>query len=136
MVDEFPDVFLEDLLGLPPNREIEFYIDLVPMAQSVSTMPYRMAHTELIKLWRQLYELLEKDFIRSSTSPWGALVLFTKKAYGSLRLRVDYRKLNQMTIKNKHPFPQIDDMFNLLGGSCYFSKIDLKSGYHQLKIKE
>ena len=136
VVEEFPDVFPDELPGLPPDREIEFCIDLVPGAQPVSITPYRMAPAELVELRKQLDELLEKGYIRSSTSPWGAPVLFAKKADGSLRLCVDYRKLNQLTIKNKYPLPRIDDLFDQLGGSCYFSKIDLRFGYHQLKIRE
>ena len=95
-----------------------------------------MAPTELTTLQRQFDELLEKGFISSSTSLWGAPVLFAKKANGSLRLRMDYQKLNQMTVKNRYPLSRIEDLFDQLGSSCYFSKIDLKFGYHQLKIKE
>ena len=110
MVDEFSDVFPEELLGLPPEREIEFCIDMAPRAQPVSIPPYRMAQAELTELRKQLDELLEKGFIWSNTSPCGAIVLFAKKVDGSLRLCVDYRKLNQMTIKNKYPLPRIDDL--------------------------
>ena len=95
-----------------------------------------MAPTELIELRKQLDELLEKGFIWGSTSPWATLVLFAKKADGSHRLCVDYRKLNQMTIKNKYPLPRIDDLFDQLGGSRYISKIDLRLGYHQLRIRK
>ncbi|XP_062075627.1 uncharacterized protein LOC133779722 [Humulus lupulus] len=136
VVSGFPDVFPEDLQGLPPDREIEFCIDLIPGAQPVSTTPYRMAPAELAELKKQLGELMDKGYIRNSTSPWGAQVLFAKKADGSLRLCVDYRKLNQMTIKNKYPLPRIDELFDQLEGSKCFSKIDLRSGYHQLRIKE
>ncbi|KAL5838964.1 hypothetical protein ACOSQ4_011572 [Xanthoceras sorbifolium] len=135
VVDEYPDVFPEELPGLPPSREIEFCINLVPGAQPISTTPYRMAPAELVELRKQLGELLEKGFIRESTSPWGAPVLFAKKADGSLRLCVDYRKLNQVTVKNKYPLPRIDELFDQLGGSKFFSKIDLRSGYHQLKVR-
>ncbi|XP_006854885.2 uncharacterized protein LOC18444659, partial [Amborella trichopoda] len=136
VVSGFPDVFPEDLPGLPPDREIEFCIDLIPGAQPVSIAPYRMAPAELAELKKQLGELMDKGYIRHSTSPWGAPVLFAKKADGTLRLCVDYRKLNQMTIKNKYPLPRIDELFDQLGGSKFFSKIDLRSGYHQLRIRE
>ena len=136
VVDEFSDVFPDELPGLPPDREIEFVIDLTQGAAPVSIAPYRMAPAEKVELRKQLDELLEKGFIRPSTSPWGAPVLFVKKHDGSLRLCVDYRQLNRLTIKNKYPLPRIDELFDQLGGSCYFSKIDLRSGYHQLKIRE
>ena len=136
VVDQFPNVFPDKLLSLPPDREIEFSIDLVPGSQPVSITPNRMAPAELIELQRQLDELLEKGFIRSSTSPWGAPVLFAKKADGSLRLYVDYQMLNQMTVKNRYLLPRIDDLFDTLGDSRYFFKIDLRSEYHKLKIKE
>ncbi|XP_062100529.1 uncharacterized protein LOC133806444 [Humulus lupulus] len=130
VVSGFPDVFPEDLQGLPPDREIEFCIDLIPGTQPVSTTPYRMAPAELAELKKPLGELMDKGYIRNSTSPWGAPVLFAKKADGSLRLCVDYRKLNQMTIKNKYHLPRIDELFDQLGGSKCFSKIDLRLGYH------
>ncbi|XP_030479438.1 uncharacterized protein LOC115696688 [Cannabis sativa] len=136
VVSGFSDVFPEDLPWLPPNREIEFCIDLIPGSQSVSIVPYRMAPVELAELKKQLGELMDKGYIRHSTSPWGAPVLFAKKANGTLRLCVDYRKLNQMTMKNKYPLRRIDDSFDQLGGSKFFSKIDLMSGYHQLRIRE
>ena len=136
MVSEFPDIFHEDLLGLPPDREIEFCIDLIHGAQPVSIPAYRMAPAEMTELRNQLDDLLSKGFIRSSTSPWGAPVLFAKKADGTFRLCVDCRKLNQLTVKNKYPLPRIDELFDQLGGSRFFSKIDLRSGYHQLKIRE
>ena len=92
--------------------------------------PYRMAPAELSELKEQLHELLDKGFIRPSTSPWGAPVLFVKKKDGSLRLCIDYRQLNKVTIKNKYPLPRIDDLFDQLQGAQYFSKIDLRSEYH------
>ena len=101
----FLDVFPEELLGLPPEREIEFCIDIVPGTDPISMSPYRMAPAELKELNEQLKELLEQDFIRPSTSPWGAPVLFVKKKDGSLRLCIDYRQLNKVTIKNKYPLP-------------------------------
>ena len=121
---------------MPPNREIEFEIELVPGTSSISKAPYRMAPAELQELYKQLQELLEKGFIRPSHSPWGAPVLFVKKKDGSMRLCIDYRELNKVTIKNKYPLPRVDDLFDQLKGASVFSKIDLRSGYHQLKIKE
>ena len=112
VVNEFIDVFPEDLLGLPPDREIEFVIDLLPSTAPISKAPYRMAPSELKELKVQLQELLEKDFIRPSFSPWGAPVLFVKKKDGTPRLCIDYRELNKVTIKNKYPFPRIDDLFD------------------------
>ena len=135
MVCEFPDVFPEELPGLPPDREIEFYIDVVPGTDPISMPPYRVAPEELKELNDQLKELLDKGFIRPSTSPWGAPVLFVKEKDGSLRLCIDYRQLNKVTIKNKYPLPRIYDLFDQLQGARYFSKIDLRSGYHQLRIR-
>ena len=135
-VSDFPVVFPEELLGLPPQREIEFAIDVVPGATPASVTPYRMAPLELKELKLQLQELLDKGFIRPSVSPWGAPVLFVKKKDGTLRLCVDYRQLNKLTVKNKYPLPRIDDLFDQLKGASIFSKIDLRSGYHQLKIKD
>ncbi|KAI3448707.1 hypothetical protein Pfo_005372 [Paulownia fortunei] len=136
VVQEFVEVFPDDLPGLPPNREIEFVIDVMPGTTSISKAPYRMAPTELKELKVQLQELLDKGFIRPSYSPWGAPVLFVKKKDGTLRLCIDYRELNKITVKNKYPLPRIDDLFDQLQGASVFSKIDLRSGYHQLKIKE
>ena len=136
VVNEFPDVFPEDLPGLPPDRETEFTIEVVPGVAPISIPPYRMAPPELQELKKQLQELLEKGYIRPSVSPWGAPVLFVKKKDGTLRLCIDYRKLNQVTVKNKYPLPRIDDLFDQLQGAEVFSKIDLRSGYHQLKIAE
>uniref|UniRef100_A0A2N9EJD6 Reverse transcriptase domain-containing protein n=1 Tax=Fagus sylvatica TaxID=28930 RepID=A0A2N9EJD6_FAGSY len=135
IVREFSDVFPEDLSGLPPDREVEFSIDLVPGTAPISKAPYRMAPAELKELKGQLKELLDKGFIRPSSSPWGAPILFVKKKDGSMRLCIDYRELNRVTIKNKYPLPRIDDLFDQLQGAQVFSKIDLRSGYHQLKIK-
>ncbi|KAJ4973220.1 hypothetical protein NE237_006394 [Protea cynaroides] len=133
VVRDYPDVFPEELLGLPPDRATEFVIDLIPGAAPVSNAPYRMASTEL-KV--QLQELLDKGYIRPSISPWGTTVLFVKKKDGSVRLCIDYQELNKLTIKNRYPLPRIDDLFDQLQGAKVFSKIDLRSGYHQLKIKE
>ena len=136
VVNEFPDVFPEDLPGLPPDRETEFEIEVTPGVAPISIPPYRMAPLELQELKKQLQELLDKGFIRPSVSPWGAPVLFVKKKDGTLRLCIDYRKLNQVTVKNKYPLPRIDDLFDQLQGAGVFSKIDLRSGYHQLKVAE
>ena len=121
---------------MPPHREIEVAIDVVPGATPASITLYRMTPVELKELKLQLQELLEKRFIRPSVSPWGAPVLFVKKKDGTLRLCIDYRQLNKLTIKNKYPLPRIDDLFDQLKGASIFSKIDLRSGYHQLRIKD
>ena len=124
-VSDFPDVFPKELLGLPPHREIEVAIDVVPGATPTSITPYRMDPVELKELKLQLQELLEKQFIRPSVSPWGSPVLFVKKKDGTLRLCIDYRQLNKLTIKNKYLLPRIDDLFDQLKGASIFSKIDL-----------
>ena len=134
-VREFSDVFPEEVLGLAPSREIEFSIDLVLGAGSVSIALYRMAPAELTELKKQIEELLEKQFIRPSVSPWGASVLLVKKKNGSSKLCVDYRQLNKITIKNKYPLPRIDDLMDQLHSAAVFSKIDLRSGYHQIRVK-
>ncbi|KAE8687190.1 Detected protein of unknown function [Hibiscus syriacus] len=125
----------KELPGLPPDREVEFEIETYPGSAPISMAPYRMAPKELKELKVQLQELFDRGFIRHSTSPWGALVLFVKKKDGSIRLCIDYQKLNQMTVKNKYPLPRIDDLFDQLRGAIVFSKIDLRSGYYQLKVK-
>ena len=137
-VSDIPIVsdFSEELLGLPPHREIEFAIDIVPGATLASITPYRMAPMEVKELKLQLQELLEKGFIRPSVSPWGTPMLFVKKKDGTLRLCIDYRQLNKLTVKNKYPLPRIDDLFDQLKGASIFSKTDLRSGYHQLRIKD
>ncbi|GJZ76470.1 putative reverse transcriptase domain-containing protein [Tanacetum coccineum] len=122
--------------GLPPPRQVEFRIDLVPGAAPVARAPYRLAPSEMKELSVQLQELLEKGFIRPSSSPWGAPVLFVKKKDGSFRMCIDYRELNKLTVKNRYPLLRIDDLFDQLQGSSVYSKIDLRSGYHQLRIKE
>jgi hypothetical protein len=136
VVNEYPDVFPEELLGMPPDRDIEFVIDLIPGTSPIAKRPYRMAASELTELKKQLEELQRMGFIRPSSSPWGAPVLFVTKKDGSMRLCVDYRALNEVTIKNKYPLPRIDDLFDQLKGAKYFSKMDLRSGYFQLKIRE
>ena len=133
---DYPDVFPKELPGLPPQREIEFTINVVPGAASTFITPYRMAPVELKELKIQLQELLEKRFIHQSVSPLGAPVLFVKKKDSTLRLCVDYRQLNKMTVKNKYLLPRIHDLFDQLKGAGVFSKIDLLSGYHQLRIKD
>jgi ribosomal protein S18 len=134
VVSEFADVFPEEIPGLPPAREIEFNINLIPDTTPISKAPYRMAPAELKELKVQLEEMLEKGLIRPSTSPWGAPVLFVRKKDGTLRLCIDYRELNKVTVKNKYPLPRIDDLFDQLEGSSVYSKIDLRTGYHQLRI--
>ncbi|GJV06106.1 putative reverse transcriptase domain-containing protein [Tanacetum coccineum] len=136
VVRDFPEVFPDDLSGLPLSREIEFHIELVPGAIPVAKSPYRLAPYEMEELSGQLKELQDKSFIRPSLSPWGAPILFVKKKDGSFRMCIDYRELNKLTIKNRYPLPRIDDLFDQLQGSQYFSKIDLRSGYHQLRVHE
>ncbi|WVZ84506.1 hypothetical protein U9M48_031535 [Paspalum notatum var. saurae] len=134
---DYPDVFPEELPRLPPDREVEFRIDLVPGTAPVSKRPSRMAPDELKELKTQLQEQLDKGFIRPSSSPWGCPALFVeKKDQGGKRLCVDYRPLNAVTVKNKYPLPHIDILFNQLGGATVFSKIDLRFGYHQIKVRE
>ncbi|GJV75167.1 putative reverse transcriptase domain-containing protein [Tanacetum coccineum] len=136
IVRDFPEVFPEDLPGLPPARPVEFQIDLVPGAAPVARAPYRLAPSEMKELSEQLQELSDKGFIRPSSSPWGAPVLFVKKKDGSFRMCIDYRELNKLTVKNRYPLPRIDDLFDQLQGSSIYSKIDLRSGYHQLRVRE
>ncbi|GJY11746.1 putative reverse transcriptase domain-containing protein [Tanacetum coccineum] len=135
-VQYFPEVFPEDLLGLPPIRQVEFQIDLVLGAAPVARAPYRLAPSEMEELSTQLQELSNKRFIRPSSSPWRALVLFVKKKDGSFRMCIDYRELNKLTVKNRYPLLRIDDLFNQLQGSNVYSKIDLRSGYHQLRVRD
>jgi hypothetical protein len=135
IVREFPDVFSEELLGLPLEREVEVIIDILPGVSPITQPPYRMTPKELDELKIQLQELLDKGFIRPSKSPWGAPVLFVKKKDGTLRLCIDYRQLNKVTVNNRYPLPRIDDLFDQLKGAKVFSKIDLRSGYYQIRIK-
>src|SRR3954465_7478193 len=121
---------------MPPDRHIEFLIELLPGTRPISKRPYRMPANDLEEIKKQIKELLEKGYIRPSSSPWGAPVLFVLKKDGTLRMCVDYRSLNEVTIKNKYPLPMINDLFDQLEGATVFSKIDLRSGYHQLKISE
>ena len=134
MIKEFPDVFSTELLGMPPRREIELCVDLI--LQLISIPPYRMTLMELWELKEQLQDLLDKGFICPSTSLWGAPMLFVKKNDGSMRLCVDYRQLNRVTIRNNYPLPRIDDLFDQLQGAFYFSKIDFRSSYHQLRVRK
>ncbi|GKC80254.1 putative reverse transcriptase domain-containing protein [Tanacetum coccineum] len=136
VVRDFLGVFLKDLSGLPPPRELEFRIDLILGAMPVVKSPYHLAPTKMQELSNQLKELQEKGFIRPSSSPWGAPMLFMKKKDGSFRMCIDYRELNKLTIKNRYPLPRINDLFDQLYGSQYFWKIDLPSGYHQLRVRE
>ena len=130
VVRDYLTVFPEELPGLPPEREIEFTIELIPGTAPVSKAPYRLAPAELKELKTQLQELVDKGFVRPSHSPWGAPVLFVKKKDGTLRLCIDYWELNKVTIKNKYPLPCIDDFFGQLADKKLFFKIDLRSGYH------
>jgi hypothetical protein len=125
VVTEFPDVFPEELPGMTPDRDIEFVIELKPDTTPIYKTPYRMATPELAELKEHIKELLEKGFIRSSSSPWGAPMIFVPKKDGTQRLSVDYRALNEVTVKNKYPLPRIDDLFDQLRGACVFSKFDL-----------
>ncbi|GJV89963.1 putative reverse transcriptase domain-containing protein [Tanacetum coccineum] len=136
IVCDFPKVFSNDLSGLPPVREVEFRIDLIPGALPVVRSLYRLTPSEMQELANQLKELQDKGFIRPSQSPWGAFVLFFKKKDGALRMYIDYHKLNKLTVKNRYQLPRIDDLFDQLQGACYFSKIDLRSSYHQLRVHE
>ncbi|KAA3465929.1 Retrotransposon protein [Gossypium australe] len=133
---EYPDVFPEELPGLPPVREVEFGIELVLRTTPISIAPYRMGPLELKELKVQLKELTDKVFARPSYSPWGAPVLFVKKEDGSMRLCIDYRQLNKVTVKNKYPLPMIDGLFDQLKGATVFSKTDLRFDYYQLRVKE
>ena len=136
MIKEFKEVFSNEIPHLPPKRKIDFSIDLVPGATPVSRAPYRMSPPKLMELKMQLQELLDKGYIKPSVSPWGALVLFAKNNDETFRMCIDYRQLNRFTIKNRYPLPVIDDLFDQVRGASVFSKIDLRTGYHQLRIKE
>ena len=133
---EYVDVFPDELPGLPPHRVVDFGIELHPGTSPISMTPHRMTLVELQELRVQLQELLDKGFIRPSTSPWGAPVLFAKKKDKTLRPCIDYRHLNRVTIKNRYPLPRIDDLFDHLRGARVYSKIDLRTGYHQLRVRE
>jgi hypothetical protein len=136
VVHEFSDVFSDDLPRMPPERAIEFKIELQPGTAPISKAPYKMSREELAELKIQLKDLLDKCFIRPSSSPWGCPALFVSKKDKGLRLCVDYRPLNAVTIKNKYPLPHIDILFDQLAEAQVFSKIDLRSEYHQIKIRD
>jgi hypothetical protein len=131
---KFPDVFPEDLLCMPLDRDVEFTIELQPRTAPISRRPYRITPKELAELKVQLNELLDKGYVRPSSSPWGCSALFVKKKDQSLRLSVHYRPLNAVTIKNKYPLPRIDILSDQLAGAKVFSNVHLRSGYHQIKI--
>jgi hypothetical protein len=135
VVRDFSDVFSEELPGMLPDREVEFVIDLLPGTAPISKRPYRMSVEELKELKKQLTELQEAGYICSNSSPWGAPVLFVQKKDGSQQMCVDYRSLNDVTVKNKYPLPRIEDLFDQMRGAKVFSKIDLRSGYNQMKIR-
>ncbi|GJW76158.1 putative reverse transcriptase domain-containing protein [Tanacetum coccineum] len=136
IVCDFVDIFSDDLSGLPPQPQVEFHIDFIPGATPIEKSPYRLAPLEMQELSEQLQELQDMRFIRPSHTPWGAPVLFVKKKDGSFRMCIDYRELNKLTIKNRYPLPRIDDLFDQLQGVRYFSKIDLQSGYYQLRVQD
>jgi hypothetical protein len=135
VVCEIPDVFPEELTELHPDRDVEFVIELMPGARPIAKHSHRMSSEGLDKLKKQLKKLLEQGFVRPSASPWGSPVLFMEKKYGTKRMCIDYRTLNSMTIKNKYPLPRIDDLLDRLKKAKFFSKIDMRSGYHQMKIR-
>nr|GEY08694.1 putative reverse transcriptase domain-containing protein [Tanacetum cinerariifolium] len=134
LLEDVPIV--KDFLGIPPAPQIEFQIDLVPGDAPVAWVPYRLEPSEMKELAEQLQELSDKGFIRPSSSPWGAPVLFVKKKDGSFCVCIDYRELNKLMVKNRYPLPRIDDLFDQLQGSSVYSKIDMRSGYRQLRVCE
>ena len=136
VICEYVDVFLDELPGIPPQRVVDFGIELHPGTSPISMTRHKMAPVELQELRVQLQKLLDKGFIRPSTSPWDASVIFKKKKDKTLRRCIDYRQLNMVTIKNWYPLPRIDDLFDQLRGARVYSKIDLRIGYHQLRVRE
>ena len=136
VIGEFPDVFPEELPGVPLEREVDLSIEVVQATTPISRAPYRMAPIELKELKTQLQKLLDKGFIRPSVSPWGASVLFVKKKDGTLQMCINYQKINKVTVKNKYPMLIIEDLFDQLKEASVFSKIDFRSGYYQLRVKE
>ena len=136
LYDEYKDIFADMPKQLPPHREHDHAIELIPGSQPPSKSPYRLSLTELDELRKQLDTLLESGFIRPSKSPFGAPILFVKKKDNSMRMCIDYRSLNNITIKNKYPIPHVEDLLNRLADARYYSKLDLQSGYHQIRIKE
>src|SRR6476661_8430902 len=136
LLNKYSDVFPDDLpAGLPPEREVD-KIEIIPGSEPPVRAPYRMSIPELDELKKQLNELIEKGHIRVSKSQYRSPVLFVKKKDGSMRLCIDYRALNKITIKNKYPLPRIDELLDRLRHATIFSKIDLRSGYHQLRIND
>jgi hypothetical protein len=135
VLKEFEYVF-QEVPRLPPKIHIDFFVNLIPGAAPMSKVPYRMSTPELKELKLQLEEILKKWYIQPSVSPWVALVLFVKKKDGTLRLCIDFRQLNKVTVKNKYSLSRIDDLFDQLKDAKIFSKIDLRSGYHQVRIKD
>ena len=135
-VKDFPDVFPEELPDIPPVREVDLSIEILPGTAPTSRAPYRMAPTELKELKMQLQELMDKGFIRPSVSPWGAPVLFVKKKDGILLMCINYQQINKVTVKNKYPLSRVEDLFNQLKGAGVFSKINLRSWYYQLRVKD
>jgi hypothetical protein len=133
VVNEYPDVFPYELPGMPPDRDIEFSIELLPCTAPIYKRPYEMNVKDLAELKKQIDELLSKGYIRPSSSPWGSPILFVDKKDGTRRMCIDYRPLNDVTIKNKYPLPRIGDLFDQMKGAKIFSKINLRSGYHQQK---
>ncbi|KAL0449443.1 UNVERIFIED_CONTAM: RNA-directed DNA polymerase [Sesamum latifolium] len=137
LLREFEDVMPDELpRKLPPKRTVDHEIELVPGTKPPARAPYRMSQPELVELRKQLKEMLESGIIKPAKSPYGAPVLFQKKADGSLRMCCDYRALNKITVKNKYPIPLAADCFDRLSRAKYFTKIDLRSGYWQVRIKE
>jgi hypothetical protein len=135
VVRDFPDVFPEELPGMPPDREVEFVINLLPETAPNSKRPYMMSVEELKGLKKQLTELQEAGYICLNSSPCGAPILIVQKKEGSQGIYVDYRSLNDVTVKNKYPLPRVEDLFDQMRGARVFLKIDLRSEYHQMKIR-
>ena len=137
VLERWPQVFPDELpAGLPPSREVDHKIELIPGATPANRPTFRLSEWELGELKKQLEELVKAGFIRPSKSPWGAPILFVKKKDGSMRMCVDYRGLNNLTIKNSYPLPRVDELFDRLQGAKFFSVIDLRSGYHQIRVAE
>src|SRR5207237_8977732 len=136
VVSDYPDVFPEELPGLPPDRAVEFSIELIPGTAPIFHRPYKMPPHDLAEMKVQLQELLDKGFIHPSSSSWGCPAMFVDKKDHTKRLVLDYRLLNEVTIKNKYSLPDINILFDQLAGAKVFSKIDLRSGYHQIRLRE
>ena len=136
VIKEFPNVFPKELQSLPPEREVNLAIEVLQGTAPISRAPYRMAPTELKELKTQLQEILDKGFVRPNVSPWGVPVLFVKKKDDTLRMCIDYRQINKVTVKNKYMLPRIEDLFDQLKGASDFSKINLRLGYYQLRVKD